>query len=311
MQAIWKGAISFGLVSIPVQLYSATEEKNIRFHQVHRNDGGRVRYQRICSVDGEQVSYQEIAKGYEIGKDEMVVLTDEDLADLPLATSRAIEVLEFVPTGQLDPIMFHKTYYLEPTTTSTKPYLLLRDALTSSDRVAVVKVALRQREQLGTLRVRDRVMMLTTLLWPDEIRRPEFGFLEAEPQARPAEVAMARSLLDTMSADFTPDAYTDNYREAIQALIEAKIEGREVVAPAEPAAGPAPAIDLMAALRASVERARAARTGDTPPPEGPAVEPTPISAKPRKSTQRTAPQRGTSQQTTSRRKAPARKPRAA
>src|SRR4051812_28473007 len=146
MRAIWKGAVSFGLVSIAVKLYSATEEKDIRFHQVHREDGGRIRYQRVCSVCGEQVSYDDIAKGYDLGGGELVILTDTDFAELPLATSHAIDVLEFVPTEQVDPILYHKAYYLEPEGAATKPYLLLRNALTRTDRVAVVKVALRQRE---------------------------------------------------------------------------------------------------------------------------------------------------------------------
>lgn len=288
MQAIWKGAISLGFVSIPVQLYSATEEKSIRFRQIHRRDGGRVHYQRICSIDGEIVPYEELAKGYEIGRDEMAVLTDEELSALPLATSHAIEVLEFVPADQVDPIMFHKTYYLEPNALVTKPYLLLRDALTSSDHVAVVKVALRQRERLGTLRVREGILLLTTLLWPDEIRKPQFGSLDAQPQVKPTELAMARSLIAAMSADFAPEVYTDNYRQALQALIEEKIAGREVVASAEPGAEPAPAIGLMATLRASVERAKASRTAKVSPGATPKV------------TQRT-----------SRRRAPAKKPKAA
>src|SRR5436853_5911744 len=148
MRAIWKGAVSFGLVSIAVKLYSATEEKDIRFHQVHRTDGGRIRYKRVCQIDGEEVGYDDIAKGYDIGGGEIVVLTDEDFADLPLSTSRAIEVLEFVPGEQVDPILFSKAYYLEPENAAAKPYVLLRDALNESERVAVVKVALRQREQL-------------------------------------------------------------------------------------------------------------------------------------------------------------------
>src|ERR1700755_1839292 len=155
MRAIWKGAVSFGLVSIAVRLYSATEEKDIRFHQVHREDGGRIRYKRTCSVCGEEVTYDDIAKGYDIGGGEMVILTDEDFAELPLSTSRAIDVLQFVPAEQVDPILYNKAYYLEPEGVAVKPYLLLREALTESDRVAIVKVALRQREQLATLRVRD------------------------------------------------------------------------------------------------------------------------------------------------------------
>jgi DNA end-binding protein Ku len=274
MRAIWKGAVSFGLVSIAVRLYSATEEKDIRFHQVHREDGGRIRYKRVCSVDGEEVNYDDIAKGYDIGGGEMVILTDEDFAELPLSTSRSIEVLEFVPAEQVDPILYNKAYYLEPEGQATKPYILLREALTDSDRVAIVKVALRQREQLATLRVREGVLVLNTMLWPDEVRTPDFSFLDEDVSLRPPEVAMAGSLVDSMAGEFDPDEYTDNYREALQEVIDAKVEGREVVAPEEPEAAPAAAVDLMAALKASVERAKAAR-GEAPAKE---AKPTPISS---------------------------------
>lgn len=276
MRAIWRGVVSFGLVSIAVRLYSATEEKDIRFHQVHRADGGRIRYKRVCQLDGEEVSYDEIAKGYDIGGGEMVILTDEDFADLPLSTSRAIDVLEFVPADQVDPILYNKAYYLEPEGAATKPYLLLRDALSDSARVAIVKVALRQREQLATLRVRDGVLVLNTMLWPDEVRRPDFGFLDEEISVRPPELAMASSLIESMAGDFEPDAFTDDYRAALQEVINAKVEGREVVQPEEAREVPAPAVDLMAALRASVERARAARGEE--PTGGGAREPTPISS---------------------------------
>jgi len=263
MRAIWKGAVSFGLVSIAVKLYSATEEKDIRFHQVHREDGGRIKYKRVCAVDGEEVGYDDIAKGYDLGGGEMVILTDEDFADLPLTSSHAIEVLEFVPAEQVDPILYNKAYYLEPEATAAKPYVLLRDALTNTDRVAIVKVALRQREQLATLRVRDDVLVLNTMLWPDEVRTAKFDFLDDDIEARPAELAMAGSLIESMAAEFDPTVYTDNYREALQEVIDAKVAGREVVAPEEPEAAPTAAVDLMAALRASVERARAARGEDT------------------------------------------------
>jgi DNA end-binding protein Ku len=273
MRAIWKGAVSFGLVSIAVKLYSATEEKDIRFHQVHRTDGGRIKYQRTCSVDGEAVSYDDIAKGYDIGGGEMVILTDEDFADLPLSTSRAIDVLEFVPAEQIDPILFAKAYYLEPEGQAAKPYVLLRDALRDAERVAIVKIAIRQREQLATLRVRDDVLVLNTMMWPDEVRTPEFGFLDDDIETRPAELAMAASLIDSMAGSFKPDEFTDNYRAALQEVIDAKIEGREVVQPEEAEEAPAAAIDLMAALKASVERAKQARgekpsegTDDAPPP---------------------------------------------
>ncbi|MFC7482656.1 Ku protein [Luedemannella flava] len=258
MRAIWKGAVSFGLVSIAVRLYSATEEKDIRFHQVHRSDGGRIRYKRVCEADGEEVAYDEIAKGYDLGGGEMVVLTDDDFKDLPLSTSRAIDVLEFVPSDQIDPMLYAKAYYLEPDKVATKPYVLLREALAEADRVAIVKVALRQREQLATLRVRDDVLVLNTMLWPDEVRTPEFGFLDEGIKVRPQELAMATSLIDSMTADFSPDDYSDDYREALQQVIEAKVSGKEIVAPAATEEAPSGAIDLMAALRASVDRARAA-----------------------------------------------------
>src|SRR3954470_10381902 len=266
MRAIWKGAVSFGLVSIAVKLYSATEEKDIRFHQVHRTDGGRIKYQRTCSIDGEVVSFDDIAKGYDIGGGEMVILTDEDFADLPLTTSRAIDVLQFVPADEIDPIMFAKAYYLEPEGQAAKPYVLLRDALQDADRVAIVKIALRQREQLATLRVRDDVLVLNTMLWPDEVRQVDFGFLDEDIATRPAELAMASSLIDSMAGSFKPEEFTDNYREALQEVINAKVEGREVIAPEETEEAPAAAVDLMAALKASVERAKAARGESAPAP---------------------------------------------
>src|SRR5690606_27444056 len=194
MRAIWKGAGSFGLVSIGVKLYSATEEKDIRFHQVHRKDGGRIKYKRVCSIDGEEVPYDDIAKGYDLGGGEMVILDDEDFADLPLSTSRSIDVHQFVPAEQVDPILYNKAYYLEPEPVAAKPYVLLREALQESDRVAIVKVALRQREQLATLRVRDGVLVLNTMLWPDEVRTPDFGFLDEDISVRQQELAMASSL---------------------------------------------------------------------------------------------------------------------
>ncbi|MEU8196917.1 Ku protein [Microbispora amethystogenes] len=260
MRSIWKGAISFGLVTIPIKLYSATEQKDVSFHQVHREDGGRIKYKRVCSVDGEEVPYADIAKGYELPTGEMVVLTDDDFADLPLTTSRRIDVLQFTPADQIDPIYFAKSYYLEPDGQGAKPYVLLRDALERSGQVAVVKIALRQRESLAALRVRDGVFVLETMLWPDEIREADFGFLEEDVQVRPQELKMAESLIDTMVADFDPAEYTDAYREALQEVIEAKVAGREIVAPEAPAEQ-GPAVDLMAALRASVEAAKRERQG--------------------------------------------------
>ncbi|MER7366089.1 non-homologous end joining protein Ku [Nonomuraea wenchangensis] len=260
MRSIWKGAISFGLVTIPVKLYSATEQKDVSFHQVHRADGGRIRYKRVCQLDGEEIPYADIAKGYELATGEMVVLTDEDFEDLPLTTSRRIDVLQFTPAEQIDPIYFAKSYYLEPDAQGAKPYVLLRDALESSGQVAVVKVALRQRESLATLRVRDGVFVLETMLWPDEIRAPDFEFLEEDIEVRAQELKMAESLISTMESDFDPSEYHDTYREALQHVIEAKVEGKEVVPAAEEEEA-GPAVDLMAALRASVEAAKREREG--------------------------------------------------
>lgn len=261
MRSVWKGAVSFGLVSIPVKLYSATEERNIAFHQVRRSDGSRVKYQRVAAADGEEVPYSEIAKGYELPSGETVVLEDSDFANLPLPTSKTIDVLEFVPLEQVDPIYFNKSYYLEPDKTGAKPYVLLRDALERSGKIAIIKVALRQREQLGTLRVRDGVFVLETMLWPDEVREPDFAFLDDDVPVRAQELRMAESLIETLSGDFDPSRFRDDYREALEAVIEAKIEGRDVVTP--PSAEPAEASvsDLMSILAASVEAARKGRAG--------------------------------------------------
>ncbi|WP_214327124.1 non-homologous end joining protein Ku [Nonomuraea sediminis] len=267
MRSIWKGAISFGLVTIPVKLYSATEQKDVTFHQVHREDGGRIRYKRVCTLDGEEVPYSDIAKGYELATGEIVVLTDEDFEDLPLSTSRRIDVLQFTPAEEIDPIYFAKSYFLEPDGQGAKPYVLLRNALESSGQVAVVKVALRQRESLATLRVRDGVFVLETMLWPDEIRVPDFAFLEEDIEVRPQELQMAESLIQTMEGEFDPTEYHDAYREALQQVIEAKVEGREVIAPPGGEEEAGPAVDLMAALRASVEAAKRERSGEPPKAE--------------------------------------------
>ncbi|WP_248963684.1 non-homologous end joining protein Ku [Sphaerisporangium perillae] len=260
MRSIWKGAISFGLVTIPVKLYSATEQKDVSFHQVHREDAGRIKYKRVCSIDGEEVPYSEIAKGYELPGGEMVVLTDEDFADLPLSTSRRIDVLQFTPADQLDPILFNKSYYLEPEAAGVKPYILLRDALERTGQVAIVKVALRQRESLAALRIRDGVFVLETMLWPDEVREPGFAFVDEDVEVRPQELQMAESLIDTMAGEFDPTEYHDAYRQALEQVIEAKVAGKELVRP-EAAEEAGPAVDLMAALRASVDAAKREREG--------------------------------------------------
>lgn len=261
MRSMWKGAISFGLVMIPVRLYAATEQKDISFRQVHRDDGGRIRFRRFCSIDEQEIPYEDIAKGYELPTGEMVVLTDEDMADLPLPTTKAIEVLQFAPAEQLDPILFNRSYYVEPETAGARAYVLLRDALEQSGRVAVAQVALRQRESLATLRVRDGILVLETLLWPDEIRSADFPFLDQEIEVKPQELTMAASLIDSMTSQFDADAFHDNYREALIELVEAKVAGRELVQPGTLEIAASPSVSLADALRASLDAQRASVDG--------------------------------------------------
>jgi DNA end-binding protein Ku len=261
MRAIWKGAVSFGLVNVPVRLFAATEEHDIRFHQVHRDDGGRIRYKRTCSACGKEVDYDDIAKGYETSDGQLVILTDEDLDQLPVATGHEIDVVEFVPSDQVDPILFAKSYYLEPDARAAKPYALLREALVETDRMAIVKVALRQKETLAVLRVRDKAILLQTMLWPDEVRAPDFATLDADVELRPQELKMAASLVESMAADFEPSQFTDDYRAAVQELIDVKLErGESAELPSDekkPAARKGgEVIDLLTALQRSVDRAR-------------------------------------------------------
>jgi DNA end-binding protein Ku len=260
MRSIWAGAISFGLVVIPVKLYAATEQRDITFRQVHRKDGARIQFRRVCTLDGEEVPYSDVAKGYELPTGDMVVLTDEDLADLPLVTAHRIEVLHFAPSAQVEPIYAAKSYYLEPEATGARAYVLFRDALENSGKVAVAKVALRQREALAALRVRDGVITLETLLWPDEVRNPDFAFLDEDIEVRSQELKMAASLIDTMTEDFDPDQYHDAYREALEAVVQAKVEGNDIVRPAGVEAPPkAQPADLTEILRASVAALKSER----------------------------------------------------
>jgi DNA end-binding protein Ku len=263
MRSIWAGAISFGLVVIPVKLYAATEQRDITFRQVHRADGGRIQFRRFCTIDGEEIPYADIAKGYELPTGDMVVLTDEDLAELPLVTAHRIEVLHFAPSAQVEPILANKSYYLEPESAGVRAYVLFRDALEKSGKVAVAKVALRQREALAALRVRDGVLTLETLLWPDEVRKPEFPFLDEDIEVRQQELKMAASLIETMTEDFEPEQFHDAYREALEAVVRAKVEGNDVIRPPgmtapEPKAEVA---DLAETLRASVAALKAERAG--------------------------------------------------
>jgi DNA end-binding protein Ku len=283
MHSMWKGAISFGLVMIPVKLYAATEQKDIAFRQVHREDGGRIRFRRVCSIDGNEIPYEDVAKGYELPTGEMVVLTDEDMADLPLPTTRSIEVLHFMPADQLDPILLNRSYFLEPESAGARAYVLLRDSLDRSGKVALTLVALRQRESLAVLRVREGLLVLETLLWPDEVRTPAFGFLDDDITVRSQELKMAASLIDSMTEDFDPDAHHDHYREALQELVNAKTEGREVVQPVTAAAADGEPTSLADALRASLEAAKSAKSAGSAggPGRSAGAKPKPAAAKAR------------------------------
>ena len=259
MRSIWKGSLSFGLVNVPVKLYSATEDHDVSLHQVHDEDGGRIRYQRKCEICGKVVDYEHIAKAYVDGE-ETVILTDDDIAALPVERSKDIDVVEFVPNDQIDPIMFEKAYYLAPDSKSNKAYVLLRRTLEDSDRTAIVQFALRQKTRLAALRVRDDVLVLQTLLWEDEVREARFPELDETPRISADELKMGRQLVDSFASDFSPEKFTDEYQEQLKTLIEAKLEqgdaldteatfGRETEGGGE-------VLDLMEALRRSVESKR-------------------------------------------------------
>ena len=261
MRAIWKGAVSFGLVSVPVKLYAATESHDVSFRQVHAKDGGRIKYQRVCSIDGEEVPYSDIAKGYETEDGEMVILDDDDFADLPSSSSREIAVEKFVPREQIDPIWFEKSYYLEPEKSGTKPYALLRQALLDADRMAVVTVAIRNRTSMAVLRVRDDVIVLQTMMWPDEVRAADFNVEAGD--VKPAEVKMANMLVETLAGDFDASEFEDDYAGAVEALVKAKIEGGEVKKTPAATKSSGEVVDLLAALQRSVDAAKTARGEST------------------------------------------------
>ncbi|HEY6422254.1 MAG TPA: Ku protein [Pseudonocardiaceae bacterium] len=266
MRAIWKGALSFGLVSIPVRLYSAMEDKDVSFHQVHADDGARVRYRRVCTSCGEEVAYADLAKGYELPSGEMMVLTEEDLAELPLPSAKTVELLAFVPDEQIDPLALARGYYLEPDPPGRKPYELLRDALDRTKRVGLTKIAVRTKESLAVLRPRGNALVLQTMVWPDEVREAQFDVLDREVAVSDAERRMADTLIQVMAGDFEPGEYHDGYREAVLAVVEAKSAGHHVVAPPTPVPQET-SVDLITALQASVEAAKAARGEPTNVPK--------------------------------------------
>ncbi|MCZ4520267.1 Ku protein [Rhodococcus ruber] len=260
MRSIWKGSIAFGLVNVPVKVYSATEQHDIRFHQVHAKDGGRIKYDRICQECGKSVQFADIDKAYDSPDGERVILTDDDFDKLPAAEKHEIPVLEFVPTEQIDPILYDKSYFLEPDSASPKAYVLLRETLEETERTALVHFTLRQKTRLAALRVRDDVLVIQTLLWPDEVRAAEFPSLEDAPSARPQEVKMATSLVESMSSEFDPTEYTDDYQIELRKLIDETLAngGEKVIhteAEKDDDGEDAEVVDLVAALQRSVEAA--------------------------------------------------------
>jgi DNA end-binding protein Ku len=253
-RAMWKGAISFGLVTIPVSVYPATEEKTLRFNQLHDEDGGRIRMKRVCSVDGEEVGYEHIVKGYEYEKDRYVILTDDDFEAIPVESSRAIDIQQFVDLEDIDPMLYKKSYYLVPEETGARAYALLREALNRAGKVGIAKVSFRDKEHLAALRFRDEAFVLETMFWPDEIREADFGGIDVDQKVRDNEFEMARTLIDNLTAEWNPGEFSDEYRESLLRVVEAKINGEEIeVVEAEPAAK---VVDLMEALKASVAAAK-------------------------------------------------------
>jgi DNA end-binding protein Ku len=261
MRAIWSGAVTFGLVNVPVKLYSATESHDVPLHQVHDADGGRIRYERHCEKDGKKVPYEHIVRAYDDGA-HTVVLTDDDLKTLPAERSREIEVVEFVPSAQMDPIRFGSTYFLEPSDKSAKAYVLLREALESTDRTAVVKFALRQRTRLGALRVHGDTLVLQALLWDDEVREASFPALESPGNVTKKELDLAKVVVASLEGDFDPSEYVDEYQAQLRELIDEKLERGDAVASERPEVegeeGGGEVLDLMEALRRSVAKKRSA-----------------------------------------------------
>lgn len=269
-RSLWKGAVSFGLITIPVKLYGATEAKDVQFHQVHPTDGGRIRYKRVCEVCGEEVPFAEIGKGYDAGDGRVAVLEASDFDDLPLPTAKQVEIVQFTELAQIDPTYLDKAYFLEPDGPGAKPYVLLRQALAETGRVAIVKVALRSRESLALVRAHDDLLMLHTMLWPDELRDGSFAAPASDVRATDAEVAMARMFIEQLAGDFDPSQFTDSYREALEQVVAAKLAGVAVPTSGEEAAPQAEVVDLVAALKASVEAAKARRDAAREASEQPA-----------------------------------------
>jgi DNA end-binding protein Ku len=258
MRSVWNGTITFGLVAIPVKAYSATEERGTGLHQFHATDGGRIRLRRTCEIDGADVPFAELASGFELPDGDVVMLTQEDMAGLPATTAHAIEVRSFTPLERIDPLYYHRGYFLAPEPAGAKPYVLLAEALRETGKVAVATVALRQRETLAMLRERDGVLILTTLLWPDEVRTPDFPFLDENVPVATKELSSAVADVTRLSEDFRPERYADRYQAALRDLVAARVATGKVVRPTA-AEQDAAAATLVTALKESADQAATAR----------------------------------------------------
>ena len=258
-RSIWSGAITFGLITIPVGLYTATEERDISFHQLSAKDKSRIQYKRVSSKSGREVDWDDIVKGYEYEDGKYVIFTPEEIDQIAPESSRAIDVVQFVQADEIDPIYFERTYFVAPTKVAVKAYTLFTKALSEADRVALAKVAIREKERLCALRVRDDMLVMETMNWPDEIREPNFEQLKPKPRVSADELKMARLLIDQLTDDFDPSRFEDSYRARLEEAIEAKINGDEITV-TEIEAPTAQVTDLLEALRASVDQTRAKRS---------------------------------------------------
>ena len=258
-RAIWSGAISFGLVNVPIKLVTATSQKDVRFHQLHDVDGARIQQKRVCSKDGEEVTLDHIVKGYEISRDRYVVITPEELDTLDPKSSRTIDIQDFVDLDEIDPVYFDSTYYMVPEKGAAKAYALLLEAMRKSNKVAIARVVLRQKQHLVALRPLKNALSMETMLYADEVVSVDsLDGLPEDIEVSDRELAMAQQLIDSLSAEFQPEQYRDDYRERVMALIERKAEGQEIVAEDEPEET-TPVVDLMAALEASLKAAKSRR----------------------------------------------------
>ncbi|WP_428952316.1 Ku protein [Streptomyces sp. cg35] len=285
MRSIWNGAISFGLVSIPIKLVNATENHSISFRQIHLEDGGRIRYRKVCELEDKEVTSAEIGKGYEDADGSIIPITEDDLAALPIPTAKTIEIVAFVPADRIDPLQMDTAYYLSANgVPAAKPYTLLREALKRSQKVAIAKFALRGRERLGMLRVVDDVIAMHGLLWPDEIRAPQDVAPDTHVTVRDAELDLADALMDTLG-EVDMDSLHDDYRSAVEEMIAAKTSGEAPEeAPAAAKSGGGKVIDLMAALESSVRAAKEARGDTTSDGAGDVAEVTHLKERTRKKT---------------------------